>query len=237
MREDTDAADGDRARLGGDLRQRGARCRRSSPRTWPGRSRCAPASSATSSSSRGTSATSPAATPRLTCCMLRFQPEIGPGLDSPLVRYLSAAGGAGADGLRPAAAAAPRRRRDRGDRGRRREPGARRRQRRPFGLDLAEPRAAAVAPPVGARSGAGVRAADGAARRPTRRRGAGRRRGQAAALRARRRQLEVARRDRLRAALRRGRNDRGPGREGGGGQGRTGPASGWPRRAAGELVR
>ena len=27
--------------------------------------------------------------PRLTCCMLRFQPEVGPGLDSPLVRYLS----------------------------------------------------------------------------------------------------------------------------------------------------
>ncbi|MQA73866.1 MAG: NAD-dependent epimerase/dehydratase family protein [Solirubrobacterales bacterium] len=27
--------------------------------------------------------------PRLTCCMLRFQPEIGPELDAPLVRYLS----------------------------------------------------------------------------------------------------------------------------------------------------
>lgn len=27
--------------------------------------------------------------PELTCCMLRFQPEIGPGLDSPLVRYLT----------------------------------------------------------------------------------------------------------------------------------------------------
>ena len=26
---------------------------------------------------------------RLTCCMLRFQPEIGPGLDAPLSRYLS----------------------------------------------------------------------------------------------------------------------------------------------------
>ncbi|MDX6583736.1 MAG: UDP-glucose 4-epimerase [Solirubrobacterales bacterium] len=26
--------------------------------------------------------------PELTCCMLRYQPEIGPGLDSPLVRYL-----------------------------------------------------------------------------------------------------------------------------------------------------
>jgi UDP-glucose 4-epimerase len=26
---------------------------------------------------------------RLTCCMLRYQPEIGPGLDAPLVRYLS----------------------------------------------------------------------------------------------------------------------------------------------------
>ena len=27
--------------------------------------------------------------PELTCCMLRFQPEVGPGLDSPLVRYLT----------------------------------------------------------------------------------------------------------------------------------------------------
>ena len=27
--------------------------------------------------------------PRLVCCMLRYQPEIGPGLDTPLVRYLS----------------------------------------------------------------------------------------------------------------------------------------------------
>ncbi len=27
--------------------------------------------------------------PEVTCCLLRFQPEVGPGLDSPLVRYLS----------------------------------------------------------------------------------------------------------------------------------------------------
>jgi UDP-glucose 4-epimerase len=27
--------------------------------------------------------------PELTCCMLRYQPEVGPGLDSPLVRYLT----------------------------------------------------------------------------------------------------------------------------------------------------
>lgn len=27
--------------------------------------------------------------PAVTCCLLRYQPEIGPGLDSPLVRYLS----------------------------------------------------------------------------------------------------------------------------------------------------
>ena len=27
--------------------------------------------------------------PELTCCMLRLQPEVGPGLDSPLVRYLT----------------------------------------------------------------------------------------------------------------------------------------------------
>ena len=27
--------------------------------------------------------------PGLTCCMLRYQPEIGPGLDTPLVRYLT----------------------------------------------------------------------------------------------------------------------------------------------------
>jgi len=27
--------------------------------------------------------------PDVTCCVLRFQPEVGPGLDSPLVRYLS----------------------------------------------------------------------------------------------------------------------------------------------------
>ena len=26
---------------------------------------------------------------RLTCCMLRYQPEIGPGLDAPIARYLS----------------------------------------------------------------------------------------------------------------------------------------------------
>jgi len=27
--------------------------------------------------------------PGLTCCMLRYQPEVGPGLDSPLIRYLT----------------------------------------------------------------------------------------------------------------------------------------------------
>ena len=27
--------------------------------------------------------------PQITCCLLRYQPEIGPGLDAPLVRYLS----------------------------------------------------------------------------------------------------------------------------------------------------
>lgn len=30
-----------------------------------------------------------ASRPEVTCCVLRFQPEVGPGLDSPLVRYLS----------------------------------------------------------------------------------------------------------------------------------------------------
>ena len=75
-------------RLGGDLRLRGA-SPASSPRRWRGRFRFAPASSAISPSSRATSRTSPAATRELVCCMLRFQPEIGPELDMPLVRYLS----------------------------------------------------------------------------------------------------------------------------------------------------
>ena len=148
--------------------------------------------------------------PRLTCCMLRFQPEVGPGLDSPLVRYLSlpvvpvqmgydprlqllhaddatgAIEAAVANPVRGAVNVAP------------------------SGSISLSRALRLLRRPVAPGSGAGVRAADGAARRPARRRGAGRRRGQAAALRARRRQLEAARRDRLRAALRRGRNDRGP---------------------------
>ena len=74
---------GGRPRLGGDLRLRGRGAARSSPRTWPAPRRCAPAFSATSPSSRSTSTTSPAATRELRCCMLRFQPEVGPGLDEP----------------------------------------------------------------------------------------------------------------------------------------------------------
>ena len=97
--------------------------------------------------------------------MLRYQPEIGPGLDSPLVRYLSLPvvpvqlgfdprlqllHADDATGAIEAAVANPVR-------------GAG--QRRPVGLDLAEPRAAAARPPGGAVPGAGLRAADGAARR------------------------------------------------------------------------
>ena len=105
----------------------GAGAARSSPRTWRGRRRCGPASSATSPSSRSTSRTSPAAIPSCTCCMLRFQPEIGAGPRQPAGPLPDPAGGPGAARLRPAAAAAARRRRDRGDRGGGREPGPRRR--------------------------------------------------------------------------------------------------------------
>ena len=67
---------------------------------------------------------------RLTCCMLRFQPEIGPGLDAPLVQLPLAAGRADAARLRPPAAARPCRGCDRRAAGGDDEPGPRRRQRR-----------------------------------------------------------------------------------------------------------
>ncbi len=50
---------------------------------------------------------------RLTCCMLRFQPEIGPGPRRPDVELPLASGRPDPARLRPAAAARPRRRRDR----------------------------------------------------------------------------------------------------------------------------
>ena len=89
LRADRDAAHGDRPRLGRDLRLRGRRRRRSSPRIWPARRRCGPASSATSPSSRSTSRTSPAATPSSPAACCATSPRSAPGLDAPLVRYLT----------------------------------------------------------------------------------------------------------------------------------------------------
>ena len=182
---------GDRARLGGDLRLRGGGRRRSSPRTWPAALPLRTRFQRDISELEEYFDNFARRHPRLTCCMLRYQPEIGPGLDSPLVRYLSLPvvpvqlgfdprlqllHADDATGALEAAVANPVR-------------GAG--QRRPDGLDLAEPRAAAVAPPVAARSRRrlfeplmarlGARLGAG---------GAGRRRGPAAALRARRRQLD-----------------------------------------------
>ena len=77
--------------------------------------------------------------PALVCCMLRYQPEIGPELDTPLVRYLGLPVVPDPARLRPAAPVPPRRRRDRGARGGDPGPGPRPGQRRPGGLDLAEP--------------------------------------------------------------------------------------------------
>ena len=156
----------DRPRLGGDLRLRGRRRRRSSPRTWPGRSRCAPAFSATSPSSRSTSRTSPAATRGSICCMLRFQPEIGPGLDSPLVRYLSLPVVPIQLGFDPRLQLAPRRRRDRGARGRRpRTRCAAPVNVAPSGSISLSRVLRLVAPPVAADPASAVRARAGAARR------------------------------------------------------------------------
>ncbi len=81
--------------------------------------------------------------PQVTCTMLRFQPEIGPGLDQPLVRYLSAARGADPARFRPAAAARSRRGRDRRARRGDAQPGPRRGQRRPRRDDLPDPDPAA----------------------------------------------------------------------------------------------
>ena len=83
---------------------------------------------------------------RLTCCMLRYQPEIGPGLDAPIARYLSLPVVPTQLGFDPrlqllhaddATGGAP----CRGD-----EPDPRRRQRRPERVDLAVAGAAADRP-------------------------------------------------------------------------------------------
>ena len=70
--------------------------------------------------------------------MLRYQPEIGPGLDEPLVRYLTLPVVPTQLGFDPRLQLVARRRRDRRARGRRPQPGPRRRQRRPRRHDVAD---------------------------------------------------------------------------------------------------
>ncbi len=65
--------------------------------------------------------------PQLTCTMLRFQPEIGPGLDAAPGPLPEPSGRSDPARLRPAAAAGPRRRRDRRAGGCGPQPGPRRR--------------------------------------------------------------------------------------------------------------
>ena len=115
----------------------------SSPRTWRGRCRCAPASSVTSPSSRRTSRTSPAATRRSSAACCASSPRSGRSSTRPLVRYLTLPVVPTQLGFDPRlqflhADDAPRCARG-GDP----SPGPRPGQRRPDGLDLAEPRAAA----------------------------------------------------------------------------------------------
>ena len=121
--------------------------------------------------------------PELTCCMLRFQPEIGAGLGEPAGPVPDAPGRAGPARLRPAAAAAGRRGRDRGDRRRGRQPGARAGQRRARRGDLAEQGAAAAAPAGGPAAGPRLRGAHASLRGHARRRRAAGRRDPAAAVR------------------------------------------------------
>ena len=97
--------------------------------------------------------------PRLVCCMLRYQPEIGPELERPLVRYLGPAGRPDPARIRSPAAVPARRRRDRGDRRRDPRPGSRSGQRRAQRLDLAEPDPAALRPPGAAYPAPAVRPA------------------------------------------------------------------------------
>ena len=66
--------------------------RPSSPRTTPTASRCAPASSATSASSNDLVGAFARRHPAVTCTVLRLQPVVGRGLDTPVNRLLRAAG-------------------------------------------------------------------------------------------------------------------------------------------------
>ena len=84
--------------------------------------------------------------PELTCCMLRFQPEIGAGLDAPAGPLPHPSGGPGAARLRSTPPAAGRRGRHRGDRRGRLEPGPRARERRARRVHLAQQGTAATAP-------------------------------------------------------------------------------------------
>ena len=142
LRADREPASGRGPRLGGDLRLRGSLAGLLHRGDGARGCRFEPASSATSPSSRGTSTTSPAATRELVCCMLRYQPEIGAGPRHAAGPLPEPAGGPDPARLRSPPAAPARRRRDRGARGRRPQPGARGGQRRPVGIDLAEPHAA-----------------------------------------------------------------------------------------------
>jgi 1-acyl-sn-glycerol-3-phosphate acyltransferase len=128
--------------------------------------------------------------PELVCCMLRCQPEIAPELASPLVRYLTLP-----------------RARDSGA-------GPRARQRRAERRDLTEQDAEDPAPPLAPDPASAVRADARAARPKAGGSGFARRRRPPAALRARDRQPQAAHRARLRAAVRRGRGDPRPGRQG-----------------------
>ena len=67
--------------------------------------------------------------PQVTCTMLRYQPAIGPALDTQVTRYLSSPGGPDLPRLRPAAAAGARGGRHRRAGGRRSQPGPGRRER------------------------------------------------------------------------------------------------------------
>ena len=67
----------------------GAGRRPSSPRTWRGRAPLRTRFQRDISELEDYFENFARRHPELACCMLRYQPEIGPGLDTPLVRYLS----------------------------------------------------------------------------------------------------------------------------------------------------
>ena len=161
----------DRPRLGGDLRLRGRGRRRSSPRT------CARAEPLRTRFQRDISELEEyfdnfaRRHPELVCCMLRYQPEIGAGLDSPLVRYLTLPVVPVQLGFDPRLQLLARRRRDRGARRRGREPGSRRRSTsRPRGSISLSRTLRLLRPAGGADPAPAVRAGARPARRRARRR-------------------------------------------------------------------